>query len=109
LRAKKSAGRINMYLGWTGCHAFVLESMMGRVASMLSSTKAWHPATSRITTPDPFFLFLLEIIYDLGKGMESHPSNYRDKDEETLRDHIVVNLRTHYPSATAETFNKSSK
>jgi hypothetical protein len=52
---------------------------------------------------------ILQVIYDLGRGMEAHPRDYRGKNEETLRDHFVANLRSHYPNTTGETFNKSGK
>lgn len=52
---------------------------------------------------------ILKIIWDAGVEMERHPSIYRDKDEETLRDHFLMVLAPHFDSATGETFNKEGK
>ena len=54
---------------------------------------------------------ILKIIYQLGKSMERKPSTYIDKDEEGLRDQILLFLETRYDSTTAtgETFNRSGK
>jgi hypothetical protein len=41
--------------------------------------------------------------------MERHPSIYKDKDEETLRDHFIMVLSPHFQSVTGETFNKIGK
>lgn len=52
---------------------------------------------------------ILRIIRDAGVEMERHPGVYRDKDEETLRDHFLMVLAPHFESATGETFNKTGK
>lgn len=41
--------------------------------------------------------------------MERHPSTYAGKDEETLRDHFLMILDTHFESVTGETFNRNGK
>jgi len=41
--------------------------------------------------------------------MERHPSTYAGKGEEALRDDLLATLSTHFPGATAETFNKTGK
>jgi hypothetical protein len=38
--------------------------------------------------------------------MERHPSTYKDKDEESLRDLFILLLAPHFQSVTGETFNK---
>lgn len=53
---------------------------------------------------------ILQIIQDVGKQFERMPSTYSDKDEESLRDHILFVLEPHFSgSATGETFNKKGK
>ncbi len=54
---------------------------------------------------------ILKVIYDLGKSMEKKPSTYQDKDEESLRDQILLFLETRYDgtTATGETFNRGGK
>ncbi|MBK9359150.1 MAG: hypothetical protein IPN08_17530 [Bacteroidales bacterium] len=54
---------------------------------------------------------ILKVIYDLGKSMEKKPSTYQNKDEEGLRDQILLVLETRYDSTTAtgETFNRGGK
>lgn len=54
---------------------------------------------------------ILKVIYDLGKSMEKKPSTYQGKDEEALRDQILLFLETRYDgtTATGETFNRGGK
>lgn len=54
---------------------------------------------------------VLNIIYQTGKNMEKKPSLYKDKDEEALRDQILLFLETRYENVTAtgETFNRGGK
>lgn len=54
---------------------------------------------------------IIKVIYDLGKSMEKKPSIYKGKDEEGLRDQILLFLETRYESTTAtgETFNRGGK
>ena len=53
---------------------------------------------------------VLQIIHDVGKQFERMPATYTDKDEESLRDHILMMLEPRFEgSATGETFNKSGK
>ena len=52
---------------------------------------------------------ILRIIHEAGIEMERHPSIYRGKDEETLRDHLIMVLSPHFESVTGETFNKTGK
>ncbi|WP_405282249.1 hypothetical protein [Methanobrevibacter sp.] len=54
--------------------------------------------------------FILKLIYDGGKVFERLPSTSSNKDEETLRDHLIFILTPHFEgSVTGETFNKSGK
>lgn len=41
--------------------------------------------------------------------MERHPSLYEGKDEESLRDQLLLVLASHYENTTGETFNKQGK
>lgn len=54
---------------------------------------------------------ILKVIYDLGKSVEKKPSTYQGKDEEALRDQILLFLETRYDgtTATGETFNRGGK
>lgn len=52
---------------------------------------------------------ILKICFEMGVEMERHPSVYFQKDEETLRDHFLMQLSPHFSSVTAETFNKQGK
>jgi len=67
---------------------------------------ASEPTVSNIMYEDT-----LKIIYDLGKGMEKKPSLYKNRDEESLRDHFLSFLETRYEATTAtgETFNRNGK
>jgi hypothetical protein len=53
---------------------------------------------------------ILRTIYEMGKVFERYPSTYKDKDEESLRDHLILQLEPRFEgSTTGETFNKSGK
>lgn len=74
----------------------------------------------RVTTgqkpsiPDPMlsnemYQDILKTIHDLGKVMERLPSLYRDKDENEIRDQVLLYLEPRFDSAGGETFNKQGK
>lgn len=53
---------------------------------------------------------ILDTIFKMGKGMEKCPSTYMNKDEEGLRDVLLLSLQSSNKlSATGETFNKKGK
>ncbi|MFT6421460.1 MAG: hypothetical protein ACJA2K_000172 [Thalassolituus sp.] len=53
---------------------------------------------------------ILKIIHDVGKQFERLPSTYSGKEEEHLRDHMLLILEPNFEgAATGETFNKSGK
>lgn len=59
---------------------------------------------------DDIYQAILKVIHDTGKGFERLPNTYADKDEEALRDHLILILEPHFEiSTTGETFNKSGK
>lgn len=59
---------------------------------------------------DSIYQQILSIIHDVGKQFERLPSTYAGKEEEHLRDHILLILEPNFEgSATGETFNKSGK
>ena len=56
------------------------------------------------------YMEILQLINDVGKQFERLPSIYKGKEEEHLRDHILMILEPNFTgSATGETFNKSGK
>lgn len=62
------------------------------------------------TLDDSIYLQILKIIHDVGKQFERLPSTYAGKEEEHLRDHMLLILEPNFEgSATGETFNKSGK
>lgn len=73
------------------------------------------PPTSEIahkidpTLDDATYQHILSIIHDAGIGMERLPSTYANKQEEYLRDYLLIPLCAHYPNSTGETFNKNGK
>ena len=53
---------------------------------------------------------VLRVINDTGKVMERLPSTYANKDEEALRDHLIMVLEPNFEgSTTGETFNRAGK
>lgn len=59
---------------------------------------------------DSIYQQILSIIHDVGKQFERLPSTYYGKEEEHLRDHMLLILEPNFEgSATGETFNKFGK
>jgi len=63
------------------------------------------------TLDDANYRHILKLINDVGKNFERMPSVYKGKEEEDLRDHILMTLDPNFEfgSASGETFNKSGK
>lgn len=62
------------------------------------------------TLQDRDYQDILQVIHDAGRAMEQHPSLYKDKGEESIRDLFLFQLAPHYEgSATGETFNAAGK
>lgn len=69
--------------------------------------KGYQPEPTLDTT---IYAQILKIIHDVGKQFERLPSTYSGKEEEHLRDHILLILEPNFEgAATGETFNKSGK
>lgn len=79
------------------------------------ASKAKPQVTEKGYTPEPtldaeIYRQILKIIHDVGKQFERLPSTYSSKEEEHLRDHMLLILEPNFEgSATGETFNKSGK
>lgn len=52
---------------------------------------------------------ILKVCHDFGISMERHPSSYKEKGEESLRDLLIMLLNPHFQSVTGESFNKKGK
>lgn len=76
------------------------------IAKPTASTAAFTPEP---TLDSKTYEDILKIIHDTGVEIERHPSIYAGKDEETLRDHLLMVLSPHFSSVTGETFNKAGK
>jgi hypothetical protein len=62
------------------------------------------------TLDDPIYEDILKTIHETGKVFERYPSTYTGKDEESLRDHLIMQLEPRFEgSTTGETFNKKGK
>ncbi|RJE73058.1 hypothetical protein [Reichenbachiella sp. MSK19-1] len=79
-----------------------------QVAKPTVSRGAFKPEP---TLDDKNYYEILKIVNDVGKNFERLPSVYAGKNEEDLRDHILMVLDPNfeYGSASGETFNKSGK
>lgn len=70
----------------------------------------WEAGQAQQTFPVPEYQKILECIHSIGMMFERLPSTYVGKDEESLRDHILVSLQGLVAgSATGESFNKRGK
>lgn len=62
------------------------------------------------TIDDEIYRQILKVIHDVGKQFERLPSTYAGKEEEHLRDHMLLILEPNFEgAATGETFNKKGK
>lgn len=72
-------------------------------------------ASTEPYTPEPtlnqiVYEEILQVIHDTGRVFERLPSTYAGKHEETLRDHLILQLELRFEgSTTGETFNKAGK
>ena len=75
-----------------------------------SATYEWESNKAKATIHTTAYEEILECIDLIGKMFERLPSTYADKEEEHLRDHILVTLGAGIlGSATGETFNRRGK
>lgn len=59
---------------------------------------------------EDLYLQILSVIYEFGKRMEEYPNIYRNKNEETIRDYILLILSLNFKvSVMAEAFNRNGK
>lgn len=94
----------------------VKDSFPGTFAVPVSRKMVFAPP-SPTKKPDPHptlkdavYEDILSAITDMGRAMERHPSTYRNKDEESLRDHFIMVLEPRYEGeTTGETFSKTGK
>jgi hypothetical protein len=83
--------------------------------TMAIASKPKPEVTEKGYTPEPtldaiIYNQILKIIHDVGKQFERLPSTYAGKEEEHLRDHMLLILEPNFEgAATGETFNKSGK
>jgi hypothetical protein len=85
-----------------------------KLRDKITVSKPTSPSSTFI--PEPTldynnYLKILKLVDDVGKNFERMPSIYKSKEEEDLRDHILMVLDPNfeYGSATGETFNKKGK
>jgi hypothetical protein len=87
---------------------FVVPPVRNKAVSKPAAVETAGPPVP--TLDDAVYQEILKTIYDMGKTFERYPSTYAGKDEETLRDHLILQLEPRFEgSTTGETFNKSGK
>lgn len=90
-------------------------SLLGHVAQCLEALRKsdLYIAESGLMQSSPKAMkydAVLQCIHSVGKMFERLPATYLNKDEETLRDHMLVSLEAAVGgSVTGETFNKRGK
>lgn len=70
------------------------------------------PKPEPVTGPalGEFYEEILDVIRPMGRAMERAPEDFADREEERLRDHLLVALNAQYRgAATGETFNHAGK
>ena len=73
-------------------------------------TTGTRPRVPDPTLEETIYQEILKTIHETGKVFERLPSTYAGKDEESLRDHLILQLEPRFEySSTGETFNRSGK
>jgi hypothetical protein len=87
---------------------FVVPSVRKKV---ITKPQTPPPPKERVPTVEPeIYDDILRTVHEMGKVFERYPSTYRGKDEEALRDHLILQLEPRFEdSTTGETFNKNGK
>ena len=86
-----------------------------RIPNVRKRVVAKPPIPTRASEPelvlsDEIYQEILQVIHEMGKVFERLPSTYADKYENTLRDHLILQLEPRFEgSTTGETFNKTGK
>ena len=79
----------------------------GRPTKPKVSTKSYQPEPS---LDEKEYLHILEIMKSMSLVIERNPSSFSSLDEESIRDHFLLQLNGHYDGgATGETFNAAGK
>jgi hypothetical protein len=88
---------------------FTVPASRNRI--VLQKPTPGQPAALEPVLGETIYQEILRVVQDTGKAFERMPSTYYDKDEETLRDHLLLQLEPHFEmaSSTGETFNKAGK
>jgi hypothetical protein len=76
---------------------------------VVKPTSSKTPFQAEPAISDSDYEEILSIISDYGVAMERTPSTFSGKDEEALRDLLLMVLSIQYPNTTGETFNKEGK
>lgn len=78
---------------------------------VLQKPVSGQPALLDPVLSESIYEEILRVVQDTGRVFERLPGTYYEKDEETLRDHLLLQLEPHFEmaSATGETFNKGGK
>lgn len=85
----------------------VSKKIIAKSTKPIVTEKGFKPEP---TLDESMYQDILKLIHDVGRQFERMPSTYMDKDEESLRDHILLMLEPNFEgSATGETFNKTGK
>jgi len=89
---------------------FAIPTVRKKVFPKPVASSASPIVTPTPTLDDAIYQDILQTIYDMGKVFERLPSTYAGKNEENLRDHLILQLEPRFEgSTTGETFNKTGK
>ncbi|SRR6266508_919177 len=88
---------------------FVVPSVRKKIVTRPSATPTKGQDPAPVLAPE-LYEEILKTIHEMGKAFERYPSTYKDKEEEALRDHLILQLEPRFEgSTTGETFNKAGK
>lgn len=110
LKEKQFYSAINVKVNKNTSIVFSAPIIKKRIIPMPKTSPGKEISTSP-TMAKQMYDDILKVIYGVGKSMEKKPSTYTGKNEEELRNQLLLFLETRYEStvASAETFNKKGK
>jgi hypothetical protein len=87
----------------------MLDAVRGTLGMLKTSKLYQHGFTPTASAGAAPWMQALKAIHATGKNFERLPATYQGKDEESLRDHLILTLSNHPGSVSGETYNKRGK
>jgi hypothetical protein len=110
LQRRKQLSSLGVPMRRKGAGAVTLRVPVAKRKLKVEKPKASDAKfTPEWTLEDADYNEILRICFETCREIERHPTLYQGKEEEALRDYLLMALASHYENTTGETFNKQGK